>query len=150
MSKVNLFLDSSALFAGIISSSGAARAPLLLAESDQITLTLSEQVVAETERAMARKVPQALADLRAAILASKAQIVRDPDSAEVRANLELISRPPDVPILLAAMKANVDYLVTHNRVHFMDDPDVAVKANLRIGTPGDALNWVRRQISSKD
>jgi hypothetical protein len=83
-------------------------------------------------------------------LASKAQIVRDPDSAEVRANLELISHPPDMPILLAAMKANVDYLVTHNRVHFMDDPDVAVKANLRIGTPGDALNWVRRQISSKD
>ena len=150
MSKVNLFLDSSALFAGIISSTGAARALLLLAESDQITITLSEQVVAETERAVARKVPQALADLRAAILASKAQIVHDPTPAEVRANLELISYPPDVPILLAAMKANVDYLVTHNRVHFIDDPDVAAKANLRIGTPGDALNWVRRQISSRD
>jgi predicted nucleic acid-binding protein len=150
MSKVNLFLDSSALFAGIISSTGAARALLLLAESDQITITLSEQVVAETERAVARKVPQALADLRAAILASKAQIVHDPTPAEVRANLELISHPPDVPILLAAMKAEVDYLVTHNRVHFIDDPDVAVKAGLRIGTPGDALHWVRRQISSRD
>lgn len=149
MSKVNLFLDSSALFAGIISSTGAARALLLLAESDQITVTLSEQVVAETERAMARKVPHALADLRAAILASKAQIVHDPDPAEVRANLHLISHPADVPILLAAMKANVDYLVTHNRLHFIDDPDVAVKANLRIGTPGDALIWVRKQISSR-
>ena len=136
MSKVNLFLDSSALFAGIISSTGAARALLLLAESDQITVTLSEQVVAETERAIARKVPQALADLRAAILASKAQIVNDPAPAEVRANLHLISHSADVPILLAAMKANVDYLVTHNRLHFIDDPDVAVKANLRIGTPG--------------
>jgi predicted nucleic acid-binding protein len=150
MSKVNLFLDSSALFAGIISSTGAARALLLLAESDQITITLSEQVVAETERAIARKVPQALADLRAAILASKAQIVHDPTPAEVRDNLRLISHPADVPILLAAMQARVDYLVTHNRLHFIDDPDVAVKANLRIGTPGDALNWVRRQISSKD
>jgi hypothetical protein len=56
----------------------------------------------------------------------------------------------NVPILLAAMKAKVDYLVTHNRVHFIDDPEVAIKAKLRIGTPGNALNWVRRQISSKD
>ncbi len=148
MSKAKLFLDSSALFAGIISSTGAARALLLLAESDQVTISLSEQVVTETERAMARKVPQALADLRAAILASKAQIVQDPAAEKVQENLHLISHPADVPILLAAMNAKVDYLVTHNRVHFIDDPGVAVKANLRIGTPGDALNWVRGQISS--
>lgn len=148
MSKVNLFLDSSALFAGIVSSTGAARALLLLAESDQITITISEQVVAETERAIARKVPRALADLREAILASRAHIVRDPIPAEVKANLHLISHRADVPVLLAGMKARVDYLVTHNRVHFMDDPSVAEKTGLRIGTPGDALNWVRTQIST--
>jgi hypothetical protein len=56
----------------------------------------------------------------------------------------------DVPILLAAMRAEVDYLVTHNRLHFIDDPEVAVKTNLRIGAPEDAPNWVQRQISSKD
>jgi predicted nucleic acid-binding protein len=150
MSKANLFLDSSALFAGIISSTGAARALLLLAESDQITITLSEQVVTETERAMARKVPQALVDLRAAILASKAQIVQDPTPENVQENLHLISHPADVPILLSAMEAKVDYLVTHNRAHFIDDPGVAIKAKLRIGTPGDALDWVREQISSKE
>jgi predicted nucleic acid-binding protein len=150
MSKANLFLDSSALFAGIISSSGAARAMLILAESDQITITLSEQVVAETERAIARKVPRALADLREAIFASKAQIVPDLTSAEVMTNLQLISHHADVPILLAAMQVKVDYLVTHNRVHFLDDPNVAVKADFRIGMPGDVLNWVRRQISTRE
>ena len=150
MSKANLFLDSSALFAGIISTTGAARALLLLAESEQITITLSEQVLAETERAMARKVPQALADLRAAILISKAQIVQDPAPAEVRESLHLISHPADVPILLAAMKAKVDYLVTHNRLHFIDDPGVAMKTYLRIGTLGDALEWVQGRISSQE
>jgi hypothetical protein len=107
-------------------------------------------VIAETERTIARKVPQALADLRAAILASKAPIVQDPAPAKVRGNLYLISHSADVPILLAAMKAKVDYLVTHNRVHFIDDPGVAVKANLRIGTPRHALGWARRQLSSKE
>ncbi len=149
MFKINLFLDSSALFAGIVSSTGAARALLLLSESDQIIITISEQVVAETERAIARKVPKALADLRKTILASKAQIVHAPTTAEVNANLQLISHQSDVPILVAAMKAEVDYLVTHNRIHFIDDISVAEKSGLRIGSPGDALARVRRQISAK-
>jgi len=150
MSEINLFLDSSALFTGIVSASGAARALLLLAETGHITITISEQVVTEIERAIARKVPQALSDLRQAILASKAQIVHDPSPEDVQANLNLISHAADVPIILAAMQAKVDYLVTLNRKHFIDDPDVALQAGFRIGTPGDALIWVRGQISSED
>lgn len=150
MLEINLFFDSSALFTGIASAKGAARALLLLAETGHITVTISEQVVAETERAIARKVPQALIDLRQAILASKAQIVRDPSPEDVKANLHLRSDPTDVPIVLAAMMAKVDYLVTLNRKHFIDDPDVAVRTGLRIGTPGDALDWVRGQISAED
>ena len=96
--------------------------------------------MAETERAIARKVPQALIDLRQAILSSKAQIVNDPSPEDVKANLHLISDPTDVPIVLAAVKAKVDYLVTLNRRQFIDDPGVAVRTGLRIGTPGDALN----------
>jgi len=149
MSEINLFLDSSALFAGIVSATGAARALLLLSEIGDITVTISEQVVTETERAIARKVPGALNDLRQAILASKVQIVRNPTLEEVKANQHLISHPPDVPIVLAAIKAEVDYLVTLNRKHFIEDPGVATDSGLRIGTPGDAINWVRSQMLSK-
>jgi predicted nucleic acid-binding protein len=147
MSKGNLFLDSSALFAGIVSAAGAARALLLLAEAEQINLYISEQVVAETERAIARKAPQALQDLRQAILASKAQILHDPERAVVQANLHLIRHAADVPILLAAMQARADYLVTLNRVHFLDDPGVAQRSGLQIGTPGDALAWLRQRLT---
>jgi len=111
--------------------------------------TISEQVLAETERAIARKVPRALRALRQAILASKVQIVRDQSPEDVRAHLNLISHPADVPIVLAAMRAKVDSLVTLNRKHFIDDPEVALKAGLRIGTPGEALNWVRGQIAGE-
>lgn len=150
MPGINLFLDSSALIAGIISMKGAARVLLLLAESGHIAVTISEQVLTESERTIARKVPQALSDLRQAILASKAQIVRDPSSEELTAHLNLISHASDVPIVLAAMQAKADYLVTLNRKHFIDDPGVALQAGLRIGTPGDALSWVREQISAED
>ena len=147
MSRNRLFLDSSALFAGIISASGAARALLLLAEVGQLDLLISEQVVAETERAIARKAPTALSEVRQAILQSQATIVHDPDVQEVRAHLDCMADPADVPILMAAMHAQVDYLVTLNRRHFLDNPQVAQRSGLRIGTPGDALAWVRNQLN---
>jgi predicted nucleic acid-binding protein len=150
MPGIDLFLDSSALFAGIASATSAARALLLLAETGHITITISEQVVAETERAIARKLPGALEDLRQAILASKARILHDPSTEDVKAHPDLISHAADVPIVLAAMHTRADYLVKLNRVHFLDDPDVGEKAGLKIGTPGEALGWVRGRIAEEE
>ncbi len=150
MPEINLFLDSSALIAGIVSAKDAARVLLLLAESGHITVTISEQVLTESERAIARKAPHALSDLRQAILASKVRIARDPSLDDVFAHLNLISHPADIPIVLAAMQAKIDYLVTLNRKHFIDDSAVALQAGLRIGTPGDALIWVREQLPAED
>lgn len=148
MYRANLFLDSSALFSGIVSSSGAARVLLVLAETDYVQIIISEQVIAETERAIARKVPQALNDFRQAIRVTKAKIVRNPSHEEVAAHNDLISHQADIPIVLAAMQAGADYLVTLNRKHFIDDPGVAKRSGLKIGTPGDALAWVRGKISN--
>lgn len=148
MPGINLFFDSSVLFTGVASATGAARALLILAETGHITITISEQVVTETERALARKAPRALKDFRRAILASQAQIVHDPSRELVKANLDLVTHSSDIPILLAAMQSNADFFVTLNRKHFIDDPQVAVRSGLKIGSPADALTWVRGQISS--
>ena len=76
------------------------------------------------------------------------QIVPDPSDEEIRANLYLIDDPDDVPILLAAMIAKVDYLATHDHKHFLDDPKVAERSGLKIGTPGDVLAWIRENLTS--
>jgi predicted nucleic acid-binding protein len=143
---VKLFLDSSALFAGIVSPSGAARVLLLLGETGQINLLVSEQVIAETERAVARKIPRALNEVRQAILKSGLKITADPPLEAVLERLDWINHAADVPILTAAILMKVDFLVTLNRKHFLDDPQVAERSGLRIGTPGDALAWVRSQL----
>jgi predicted nucleic acid-binding protein len=143
----DLFFDSSALFAGVISASGASRALLLLAEAGVLTITVSAQVLAETERAVARKVPRALLDLRSALRSTGLRLVQDPTAGDVEADRGILRHEADVPILVAAMKAGVDYLVTLNRRHFLDDPAVAVRAGLSIGTPGEALAWVRAQLA---
>ena len=149
MPILKIFLDNSALFAGIASSIGAARALLILGETQNIQLAISEQVVVETERAIARKIPTALSLVRQAILDSKAKIHPDPTLDEIQAYLNWMNDPTDVPILVAAMKAQVDHLVTLNRRHFLEDANLAQKSGLLMGTPGDALVWVREQLGNQ-
>lgn len=146
MPKFKIFLDSSVLIAGAISESGAAHVLLNLGESKDIVLVVSELVIWESERSMARKSPSNLDDLRSLIRSSNLRIIENPSLREVKANLYLINDPNDVPILLAAIKAKVDYLATHNRKHFLDDPNVSERSGLRIGTPGDVLAWLRDNL----
>ena len=145
MPRANLFLDSSALFAGVASSTGAARVLLELGEYGLVTITISEQVIAETERALARKAPAALPAYRQALRTIGLAIQRDPSPDDVLSCRDMIAHQADVPILAAARLARVDYLVTLNRRHFVDDPAVAVRSGVRIGTPGDALAWLRER-----
>jgi predicted nucleic acid-binding protein len=148
MSKIKVFLDSSAVIAGVISSAGAARVLLVMSENGQIESFISEQVIAESERSIARKVSHALPEFRQTLKDANLKVVHNPTQAEIKENLYLIADPDDVPILLAAMKAHVDYLATHNRKHFLDDPKVAERAGIKIGTPGDVLVWIRENLSS--
>ncbi len=146
MSKLKIFLDSSALIAGVISETGAAHVLLQLGEAENIELTVSDWVVDETKRFFARKAPDILDEVEKEIVRSKLKIVADPSNEEIQANLYLMEDPNDVPILFAAMKANVDFLATHDRTHFLDDPKVAENSGLRIGTPGDTLAWLRENL----
>ncbi len=147
MSKPSLFLDSSALFAGVVSANGASRALLLLAEAKLITITISAQVLAATERALFRKAPRALPNYREALRSTGLHIVRDPTLEQIETLKDIIAHDADVPIVVAAMQAKTDYLVTLNRRHFIDDPGVAARSGLRIGSPGDGLAWVRESLS---
>lgn len=145
MSRAKLFFDSSALVAGAISPTGAARALLVLAETGLISIVVSEQVIAEAERAVARKAPRALSAYRRAVRVAVDRILRDPGLKAIEKHHKIIRHQADVPIVVSAMQGDVDYLVTLNRRHFIDDPTVAQLSGLRIGTPGDALDWLRRQ-----
>ncbi len=135
MPKNDIFLDSSALISGIISSQGAARALLLLGEDNKIQITISEQIIVEVERNIARKLPKILPFAREMILRANIRILRDPSIDEVQRHLDWIDHVPDVPVLVAAIHAQVDFLVTLNTRHFLNDPEVARRSGLKIGTP---------------
>jgi predicted nucleic acid-binding protein len=51
-------------------------------------------------------------------------------------------------IVAAAIKAKVDYLVTWDRKHFIDDPKVAEKSGLTIITPDELMAIVKEKEQS--
>lgn len=103
-------------------------------------------MIVESERSLARKIPHALPEFRQTLRNAQPKIVKNPTQQAIKDHLYLIADPEDVPILLAAMQADVDYLATHNRKHFIDDPKVAERSGLKIGTSGEVLPWLRETL----
>jgi hypothetical protein len=65
------------------------------------------------------------------------EVVPFPDSATEQANRGLIRHQADLPVLLSAMAAKPDWLLTNNTKHFTQD--VAMRTGLRIATPAEYL-----------
>ncbi len=146
--RPRVFIDTSALIAGLASPTGASNVILSLAEAQLVTLVVSEEVLVEAERNIQEKLPRAIPEYRRFLVACPLEQAVAPSPAEVVAAGEIIHHK-DAPILAAAMSLGVDYLVTLNRKHFVDDPNVAIRSGLRIGTPGDFLAWFRGLLEGR-
>jgi len=100
--RCSVFLDTSALFAGIWSAAGGARLVLRLAEVGAIRLLVSSQVLDEIERALRRKAPATLGLLALLLDRSGVEVVPPPAPKVVQGSQALISHPGDAQMLAAA------------------------------------------------
>jgi predicted nucleic acid-binding protein len=146
--RVRAFLDTSALFAGIWSAEGGARMILKLGEAGAIRLLVSPQVLGEIEGALRRKAPDLLGLLTLLLDRSGVEVVSSPAREAVQESQALTDHPGDVQVLAAAWAARVDYFVTLDRNHFLDNLSVKDAVPFPIGTPGDFLTWYRGQFAA--
>ncbi|NPA91738.1 MAG: PIN domain-containing protein [Chloroflexi bacterium] len=143
--KVRVFLDTSALFAGIWSEKGGARAILKLGEIAAICLLVSPQVIAEIDAVLRRKAPHLLGLLAVLLDAANVEIVSQPSEEAQKRATDLVTHPGDAFVLAAALDARPDYFVTLDRVHFLDNDRLSQAVPFPVGTPGDFLAWWREQ-----
>ena len=140
--KPRIFVDADVLFAGAASPSehGASLLVLRMAEITLVEALTSEQVIAEAERNLAEKLPQALPAFR--LIASRClRVVPDPSVPDLQPYRGLAD-PADLPILVAALREGCPWLVTFNVRHYQPGhSDVAV---LR---PGEFLLRVRDRLA---
>ena len=136
-----IFADTSVLFAATLSSTGASRETIRMALNDELTLVLSDYVLKEMHQALARKVPESLPALEdfldslryEAVNASKRDVLAAAEYTELK----------NAPVVAAAIKANVDYLVSLDRRHLVGQTAVAEGSGLQIVLPGDLLQLLR-------
>lgn len=138
-----VFLDTSVVFAAVLSPDGGARMVFRLGEVGYLQLMMGKVALKECELVIQRKVPQTLPEL--ALLLDAARIVITPEASNE--NLEraraLVSYSPDALILAEAMQANPDWFLSHDRQHLLKVSPEALP--FRMGTPGDFLRWLREQ-----
>ncbi|MEW6325256.1 MAG: PIN domain-containing protein [Nitrospirota bacterium] len=142
-----LFLDTSALIAGIVSTTGAAREVLRLCEAGVVEPMISRQVLTEADRNLSAKLPALVPDYRALMKQMAPVLVNDPSSKSVRWAARVI-HAKDAPILAAAIDGKADYLITWNTRHFHQSA-VMEAVNFKIMTPGEFLEEFRRALLEK-
>lgn len=135
-------MDSSALFAAILSSTGGARELIRLAIREEIKLVISEDVITETNRNIGRKAPKLLNNLKMFQRIISFEIVPSPTKEEVRIAEAYVAQK-DAFIIAAAIGADVDYVATFDRKHLIDPPEVSRESRLNIDTPGNILGLLR-------
>lgn len=145
--RISVFLDTSALFAGIWSAKGGSRMILKLGEAGVIRLLVSPQVLDEIESALRRKAPDMLGLLTLLLDRSGVEVVSPPIPEVVQDSQSLIGHLGDAQVLAAAWAARSDYLVTLDRKHFLNNQALRATVPFPVGTPGDFLAWYRRQLT---
>ncbi len=142
--RPKVFLDTSALIAGIASSRGAARAVLQLAEIGLIEVIVSRQVIVEADRNIEEKLPEMLNEYRKFIEILAPVLVDDPQQKDVKRFLTVIN-PDDAPILASAVISDADFLITWDKKHFIGK-NIRIHSNLKIVTPGEFLKCFREYV----
>lgn len=144
--RIPIFLDTSAIVAGIWSDRGGGRMLLRLGEAGAIELVTSRLAIQELEALLREKAPEALGPL--ALLLDRADLlVVDEASAEAVASAhKLVAHPAGAQVLAAAGESGVEYFVTLDREHILDNAPLAREAMFLIGTPRECVEWLRRRL----
>ena len=150
---LRLFLDSNVLTGGILSDWGLDKAVLSLCAARICRMVLAEYVREEVEENLLSRAAefspsvadQVIDDYSKLLKLARPEIIPLPLATEVARSRHLIRHAADVPVLISAMQAQPDWLLTHNTQHFT--VAVAKRTGLRIATPVEFFRTLAEEIS---
>jgi putative PIN family toxin of toxin-antitoxin system len=135
--KIKVFIDTNVLIAGVNSVTGASATILDLCEARVLQMVVSRQVLIEADRNFVAKFPQLVGRFRQFMHNLAPLMVEDPTPESMEKAATIIDRK-DAPILAAAENANVDFLITLVKRHFLN-PRTRQKVMLKVVSPIEFL-----------
>jgi hypothetical protein len=70
-------------------------------------------------------------------------VLPQPDEETVQVCMQIVQHPGNAQILAAAWSSDVDYFVTLDKQHFLENSGLIQAAEFQIGSPDDFLAWFR-------
>ena len=133
-----IFLDTSVIFAAVLSPTGGARKLFLLGEAGLMQLVVGPTVLNECQEVVQRKAPVSLPTLAQLLAGASLETTQAPTKRQISTAEEYVQYAPDAHVLAEAMLAKPDWFVTHDKEHFLKHRG-RIDLPFEIGTPGDVL-----------
>ena len=140
--KIKVFIDTNVLIAGVNSVTGASATLLDLCEAGVLQMVVSRQVLIEADRNFTAKFPQWVGRFRQFMHNLAPLMVEDPTPESIKKAAAIVDRK-DAPILAAAQNANVDFLITLDKKHFLN-PKTIQKMMLKVVSPIEFLQSFKK------
>lgn len=141
-----IFLDTSVIFAAVLSESGGARVLFKIGEAGILQLVIGKIVLRECEQVVMRKAPASLPTLARLLHSGKVEIMDISPEDFMDQAKAIVSYEPDAAILAEALAAAADWFITHDKAHFLK-ADIASSCPIPIGTPGDLIQVLEDEFT---
>lgn len=136
-----IFIDSSVLFSAANSAKGHSRDLILMSISGQIRIVLSNYVLEETRRNLAQLKRPPLDEFENVLANTGLEIIEINRQAVLDAGKLIVLK--DAPIIAAAKIAKVDMLVSLDKRHILDHPQLEAYIQAFIVTPAQAFQKLK-------
>ena len=137
-----VFLDTSVVFAAVLSPTGGARKLFQLGETGLLKLFIGPNVLRECDEVVRRKAPASLSTLAQLLEKGGVETTPTPTQKMIEFARSMVAYEPDAYVLAEAISAEPDWFVTHDKEHFLKerkDPGLV----FHIGTPGDLIQSIK-------
>lgn len=136
-----IFIDSSVLFSAANSAKGHSRDLILMSLSGQIKIILSKYVLEETRRNLAQLKRPPMDEFESFLVNAGLEIIEINKQAVLDAGKLIVLK--DAPIIAAAKIAKVDMLVSLDKRHILDHPELEAYIQAFIVTPAQAFQKLK-------
>jgi predicted nucleic acid-binding protein len=137
-----VFLDTSVIFAAVLSPIGGARKLFQLGEARMLKLVIGPNVLRECEEVVRRKIPSSLPALAQLLARGHVETSIAPTKRHIVLARSIVKYEPDALVQAEAISARPDWFVTHDKEHFLKERKVS-ELSFNIGTPGDLIQALK-------
>lgn len=132
-----IFLDSSVVFAAVLSPTGGSFRVIREARMRGFSLCITRYVIQEVERGLTERYPRMVEYFHSFFIHFPFVIVRDPMPRMTQKYMHYLPAE-DTPILAAAISAKAKHLLTLDKQHFLI-PLRNIPLPIKISTPGEFI-----------